>query len=95
MTIPLSPMVTICNLFAHKGKQYIRKQHDDNERAFTKSSTIWQLGDEYEKLGNGHQKKNWRCGLCSTKTTMLAMKDSSSAGLLEELVGPRANCAAG
>jgi len=26
------------------------KQHHDNERAFTRSSVIWQLGDEYEKL---------------------------------------------
>jgi hypothetical protein len=41
-------------------------------------SVIWQVDDEYEKMGNGRQKK--RCRL-RTKTTMLATKDSSSAGL--------------
>src|SRR5271156_1843990 len=34
----------------YKGNQFTWKQHHDNERAFTRSSVIWQLGDEYEKL---------------------------------------------
>jgi hypothetical protein len=48
----------------YKGNQYIWKEHEDNERAFTKSSIIWRLGDEYERVGNNCLKKYWRCGLC-------------------------------
>ena len=63
-----------------KGKQYVWKAHEDNQRAFTKPSVIWQLGDEYEKIGSGYRRKYWRCRLC-TKTKMLAMNDNSSSGL--------------
>jgi hypothetical protein len=50
-----------------KGKQYVWKAHEDNQRAFAKPSVIWQLGDEYEKVVSGYRRKYWRCGLC-TKT---------------------------
>jgi hypothetical protein len=63
-----------------KGKQYVWKQHEDNQRAFTTPSVIWQLGDEYEKIGSGHRRKFWRCGLCPN-TKMLAMNDNSTSGL--------------
>jgi hypothetical protein len=63
-----------------KGKQYVWQQHEDNQRAFTKPSVIWQLGDEYEQMGSGYRKKYWRCGLC-TKTKILAMNDNSTSGL--------------
>jgi hypothetical protein len=46
----------------------------------SKPFTIWQLGDEYERARNDCQKKYWRRRLF-TKTTMLVMKDSSSASL--------------
>jgi hypothetical protein len=46
----------------------------------TKHSVIWQLGDEYEKVGSGYQRKCLRCGLC-TKTKMLAMNGNSTRGL--------------
>ena len=64
-----------------KGKQYVWKQHEDNQRAFTTPSVIWQLGDGYEKIGNGYRRKYWRCGLC-TNTKMLAMN-------VESLAAPR------
>jgi hypothetical protein len=47
-----------------KDKQYVWKAHEDNQRVFTKPSVIWQLGDEYEKVGSGYRMKCWRCGLC-------------------------------
>jgi hypothetical protein len=50
-----------------KGKQYVRKAHEDDRRAFTKTSVIWQLGGEYGKTGSGYRRKYWRYGLC-TKT---------------------------
>lgn len=46
----------------HKGNQYIWKEHEDNESAFTESSIIWRLGDEYERVGNNCLKKYRRCG---------------------------------
>jgi hypothetical protein len=33
----------------HKGKYYDWGRHEDNYRAYTKPSIIWQLGDEYER----------------------------------------------
>ena len=54
-----------------KGKQYVWKQHEDNQRAFTTPSVIWQLGDEYEKIGSGHRRKYWRCGLCPNNMTAI------------------------
>ena len=33
----------------HKGKHYDWRPHEDNARAFSKPSVIWQLGDEYER----------------------------------------------
>ena len=64
----------------YKGKQYIWKHHEDNCRAFTKPSVIWQLGDEYRRTGSDQEVRYWRCGLCKT-TTLLAMTDNSSTGL--------------
>ena len=49
-----------CRLYT-KGNQYIWKEYEDNERAFTESSIIWRLGDEYERVGNNCLKKYWRC----------------------------------
>jgi hypothetical protein len=63
-----------------KGKKYVWKAHEDNQRAFTKPSVIWQLGDEYEKIGSGYRRKYWRCRLC-IKTKMLVINDNSSSGL--------------
>src|SRR5207249_6399987 len=45
-----------------KAKRYDWRPHEDNTRAFTKPSIIWQLGDEYERRGNSHRKQYWRCG---------------------------------
>src|SRR5947209_19682317 len=59
----------------YKGKQYIWKYHEDNCRAFTKPSVIWQLGDEYRGTGSDQETS---CGLCKT-TTLLAMTDAMSA----------------
>ena len=64
----------------HKGNLYTRKEHQDNTRAYSKASIIWQFGDEYARTVNGHRKKYWRCGLCN-RTTMLVMTDNSSSGL--------------
>jgi hypothetical protein len=36
----------------HKGKQYLWRKYRDNTRAFSQSSVIWFLGDEYERTGN-------------------------------------------
>jgi hypothetical protein len=47
-----------------KVKQCVWKAHEDNQRVFTKPSIIWQLGDEYEKVGSGYRRKYWRRGLC-------------------------------
>ena len=67
----------------YKGNQFIWKEHDDNESAFTKSSIIWRLGDEHERVGNNCVKKYWRCGLCK-KTTLLAMKNTSRSGIKDK-----------
>ena len=64
----------------YKGKQYIWKHHEDNCRAFTKPSVIWQLGDEYRRADCDQGTRYWRCGLCK-RTTLLAMTDNSSTGL--------------
>lgn len=64
----------------HKGNLYTRKEHQDNTRAYTKASIIWQFGDECARTVNGQQKKYWRCGLCN-RTTILVMTDNSSSGL--------------
>jgi hypothetical protein len=63
-----------------EGKRYVWKAYEDNQRAFTKPSIIWQLGDGYEKVDSGYRRKYWRCGLC-TKTKMLVMNDNSTSGL--------------
>src|SRR3954470_10891529 len=63
----------------HPGR-YSGKEHQDNTRAYSKASIIWQFGDEYERTINGHRKKYWRCGLCN-RTTILVMNDNSSSGL--------------
>lgn len=66
----------------HRGVLYTRKDHEDQTRAYTKSSIIWQFGDEYEKGGEDGRPpvKTWRCGICK-KTVLLVMKDNSSSGL--------------
>ena len=64
----------------HKGNLYTRKEHQDNTRAYSKASIIWQFGDEYARTVNGQQKKYWRCGL-RDRTTILVMSDNSSSGL--------------
>jgi hypothetical protein len=64
----------------HKGNLHTRKEHQDNTRAYSKASIIWQFGDEYARTVNGQQKKYWRCGLCD-RTTILVMSDNSSSGL--------------
>ena len=66
--------------FVHKGKHYDWRPHEDNCRAYTKPSIIWQLGDEYEKRGNSHRKQYWRCGICKNHT-VLAIEGGSSSGL--------------
>ena len=71
-----------------KGKQYVWEQHEDNQRAFTTPSVIWQLGDQYEKIGSGYQRKYWRCGLC-TNTKMLAMNVESFS--TKKLITPERN----
>ena len=43
----------------YKGKQYIWKHHEDNCRAFTKPSVIWQLGDEYRRTGSDQETRYW------------------------------------
>ena len=45
----------------HKGKHYDWRPHEDNARAFSKPSVIWQLGDEYET--SECLKNWWDCGL--------------------------------
>ena len=64
----------------YRGNLFTRKEHQDNTRAYSKPSIIWQFGDEYARTVDGHQKKYWRCGLCN-KTTMLVMTDNLSSGL--------------
>jgi hypothetical protein len=63
-----------------KGKQYVWKQHEDNQRAFITPSVIWQLGDEYKKIGSGHRRKFWRCGLC-LNIKILIINDNFTSGL--------------
>jgi hypothetical protein len=72
-----------------KGKLYVWKAHEDNQRAFTKPSVTWNLGDEYEKVSSGYRRKYWRYGLC-TKTK----GDHRGIQVLEDLVGPWGNSAA-
>lgn len=67
-------------MLTHKGNVYTRKKHQDNTRACSKASIIWEFGDEYERTVEGHQRKYWRCGLCK-RTTLLVMTDNSSSGL--------------
>jgi hypothetical protein len=43
--------------FVHKGKHYDWRPHEDNCRAYTKPSIIWQLGNEYEKRGNSRRRQ--------------------------------------
>lgn len=64
----------------YKSKQYIWKHLEDNCRAFTKPSIIWQLRDECRRTGSNQGMRYWRCELCKT-TTLLAMTDNSSTGL--------------
>ena len=64
----------------HKGKHYDWRPHEDNYRAYTKPSIIWQLGDEYGKRGNSHRKQYWRCGVCRNHT-VLAIEEGSSSRL--------------
>ena len=40
----------------YNGKRYDWRPYEDNARAFNKPSVIWQLGDEYERRGNGYRK---------------------------------------
>jgi hypothetical protein len=64
----------------YKGRQYMWKHHEDNYRAFTKPSIIWQFGDEYRRIGSGQGTRYWRCGLCKT-TILLTITDNSSTSL--------------
>ena len=78
-----------------KGKQYVWKAHEDNQRAFTKPSVIWQLGDEYEKVGSGYRRKYLCCGLCTKTNEEIIeasqyLKDWWDRGLIQQLEGEKA-----
>jgi hypothetical protein len=70
-----------------KDKQYVWKAHKDNRRAFIKPSVIWQLGDEYEKVGSGDRRKYWRCGLCNEGIIEASecLKNWWDCGLIQQL----------
>jgi hypothetical protein len=63
----------------YKGKHFDWRPHEDNTRAFAKTSVIWQLGDEYSTRGNDRN-RYWRCGICK-RSTILVIDDGSSSGL--------------
>ena len=62
-----------------KGKHFHWRPHEDNTRAFTKSSIIWQLGDEYKRR-EGDRKQYWRYSIYK-KNTILVINNGSSSGL--------------
>ena len=80
-TLPLLPPISEARRGSHiRGRQYMWKHHEDNYRAFTKPSIIWQFGDEYRRIGSGQGTRYWRCGLCKT-TILLTITDNSSTSL--------------
>jgi len=61
-----------------KGKRFNWRPHEDNTRAFTKQSVIWQLGDEY--IRDGDRKQYWRYGIYK-RNIILVVDNGSSSGL--------------
>jgi hypothetical protein len=66
----------------YKGTQYIWKHHHNNNgRASTMTSVLWQLRDEYKRIGSDQRtKKYWRYGLYK-KTILLEVNTSLNAGV--------------
>ena len=59
------------------------KQHEDNQRAFTTPSVIWQLGDEYEKIGSGSMSAECERVFSSTKKLITPERNRLAEEIIE------------